>query len=45
MNGAVKACLPDNARWEDDDTLVLMPPEDLEEFAADQSWEDWGVDR
>jgi hypothetical protein len=45
--GAIKSCLPENARW-DDDVLVLEEPvdDDTLEFFADQiSFEDWGADR
>lgn len=45
--GAVKECLRENARW-DDDLLVLDEPieDDLLHFALDQaSFEDWGSDR
>lgn len=45
--GAVKSCLPENVRWEDDILVLEEPiPDDLLEFALDAvSFEDWGADR
>lgn len=36
---------PENARWDDDDMLVFLTPEQLEVEAASMSFEDWGADR
>lgn len=36
---------PENARWDDDDMLVFLTPEQLEREAASMSFEDWGADR
>lgn len=46
--GAVKDCLPENVRWDDDDILLLEEPVDhetLDDLAASISFEDWGADR
>lgn len=37
--------LPENARWDDDDMLVFLTPDQLEDEAASVSFEDWGADR
>lgn len=37
--------LPENARWDDDDMLVFLTPDQLEREAASMSFEDWGADR
>jgi hypothetical protein len=37
--------LPENARWDDDDLLVFLTPDQLEDEAASISFEDWGADR
>ena len=37
--------LPENARWDDDDLLVFVPPDDLSDLADTISFEDWGADR
>jgi hypothetical protein len=36
---------PENARWDDDDMLVFLTPDQLEREAASMSFEDWGADR
>lgn len=43
--GTVKDMLPDNARWDDEDCLVFLTPEQLEREADAISFEDWGADR
>ena len=40
-----EAYLPENARWDDEDLLVFLTPDQLEDEAASVSFEDWGADR
>lgn len=40
-----EAHLPENARWDNEDILVFLSPDQLEHEMASISFEDWGADR